>query len=87
MITQASVTIAPDGGVLFTLPRTGMDLGRETVVQARDGLLRIGQQGKVFVRAELDDQGALAAIAATDDLTVVEVDDAGFVFHEIVRKV
>jgi len=86
MIEEASITIAQDGGVLVTLPRTGMNPAAETRVSVRGGRLRIGQGSQWFVSAELDDPTLADAFIGNPDVTVVEVDDAGFEIHNKVLE-
>lgn len=86
MITEATVTLAADGGVLLTLPKTGMDLARETAVSVEGRKLLVRQGATVFVSLDINGQ-VKAAIRRAAGLTVVEVDEAGFDFHQKVRKV
>ena len=86
MIERANLTVASDGGVLITLPPTGMNLKGSTEFSVDKGLLRIGQDGRWFVEVPVSVEQA-ASILHTGDVTVVEVDELGFGFHERVRRV
>ena len=86
MIERASLTVASDGGVLITLPMTGMDLKGSTEFSVEKGLLRIGQGGRWFVEVPISVEQA-ARLLHTEDVTVVEADELGFDFHERVRRV
>jgi hypothetical protein len=85
MIEQASITTAADGSVLITVEKTGMSLTAEAEVSVSGRVLTIAQGGRAFVSVEVDDEEALESLAKTTDLTVVEVDENGFDFHEAAR--
>ena len=86
MIDQVHITFAPDGGVLLTLPRSGMDPAAETVFSAAGGILRIGQAGRWFAYAPFADPADEGAVSGNPDVTVVEADEAGLLFHGSVRE-
>lgn len=86
MIKEATLQVAADGGILVILPRTGMDLAGETRFCVRDGHLRVGQGGRCFVSAALENQSDADLVIGNLDVSVVEVDDAGMEFHGKVRE-
>ena len=88
MIQNASISIAPDKGVLIiVLPKTGMVFGKETFLSLANGRLRIGQQSVWFVNAPLSQDHLFDAIHGNQDITVIEADEEGFEFHTKVKEI
>lgn len=86
MITHASITVARDGAVLVCLPRSGMDLWAETVLSVSGRAVELRQGRRVYAAFEVHDGAALNALATAPDVTIAEVDDAGFDLHARVRR-
>ena len=88
MITNGSVTVATDGGVLISIDPAGLQHGTEVLLSVRDGRIRIGHGKAVHADFPMPAEAwAAAAIRATSDITVIEVGANGWSEHNRVRKV